>query len=132
MSILQSADGKTQIIINGGNPLEGCPKSWEESKAWEENANKDKDDLPEWRFDCGYKLDYDGGLINVSSRFYPPTTHYGATWDGCVKIEILGKPIEQKQFDCATLDELKMQVEKYVGEFIEKLLKIFPPQGDQN
>ena len=46
------------IIINGGEPLEGCPKSPDEAEAWVATANKDKgDSCPKWKFDCGYKLD---------------------------------------------------------------------------
>jgi len=111
------------IIMNGGNPLEGCPKDWDEAKKIQENLNLNKQEFgePLWKFDCGFKLDFDGSLLRVSSRFYPPKTSYGATWDGSVTISIMGKDIEEKKFDCKTLDELKNQVECYVNSFSEKL-----------
>jgi len=111
------------IIINGGNQLEGCPSDWDEAKKIQEKLNEGKEEfgVPNWRFDCGFKLDFDGALMSVSSRFYPPKTHYGATWDGSVTISFMGKKFEEKKFDCQTLDELKNQVEGYVNSFGEKL-----------
>lgn len=107
------SNGST-IIINGGDPLEGCPKDFKEADAWAEKANEDNEDGPKWSFDCGFKLDYDGPVISVSSRFYPPTTHGGSTWDGTVSVFFFDKEIREKKFDCKTLDELKSEVEKYV------------------
>lgn len=114
---------KATLIINGGNPLEGCPKSWDEANIWAAKANKD-DGTIQWRWDCGFKLDYDGEIVGVSSRFYPPTTHYGATWDGTVTITIMGKDWIKKEFDCNSLDELKEQVEKFIRETSERIEKI--------
>lgn len=111
------------IIINGGNPLPGCPESWDEANAWQAKANEDKEEYgqPEWSFDCGFKLDFDGPMLSISSRFYPPTTHGGSTWDGNVTVVLLGKDIEEKHFDCKTLDELKSSVEAYVQEVKNRL-----------
>lgn len=105
------------IIMNGGNPLEGCPESYEEADKWAENTNESSvvgPDGPKWKFDCGFKLDYDGPLVGISSRFYPPKTHYGPTWDGTVTIYYLGQDVFEKQFDCKSLDELRAQVENFV------------------
>lgn len=113
--------GNSTIIMNGGDPLPGCPENWEDAKKWEEKANEDKGDSPQWSFDCGFKLDYDGDLVRVSSRFYPPTTHGGSTWDGNVTIMIGGNDFREKSFDCPTLEELKIQVEKYVTETIFRI-----------
>lgn len=116
------------IIINGGEPLPGCPNDWDQANEIEFNLNgkKERDEIegPSWRFDCGFKLDYDGPLISVSSRFYPPKTGYGATWDGGVTIFILGKPVDIKKFDCPTLDELKNQVDQYVTDFVSKIVLV--------
>lgn len=111
------------IIINGGNPLPGCPKSWDDANAWEEKANEDKEEHREpcWSFDCGFKLDFDGPLLSISSRFYPPTTHGGSTWDGSVTVMLMGKDIEEKKFDCKTLDQLKIEVEQYVESIKSRL-----------
>jgi hypothetical protein len=117
--------GPCKIIINGGPPMPGCPKSWEEAHEWEENSNKNKRDdyEPRWHFDCGYKLDFDGPLFHVLSRFYPPKKYYGDTWDGDVEIYFFDEVIAKKSFDEKTLDNLKVAVEKYISnlkaEFIE-------------
>jgi hypothetical protein len=113
-NIIQTPNGT--VILNGGNALNGCPLSWEEAGQWEKSANLDKDefDEPLWKFDCGFKLDFDGPVLRVSSRFYPPKTHYGPTWDGNVTVYILGKEVEKKSFDCKTLNELKAEVEQYI------------------
>jgi hypothetical protein len=118
-------------IINGGDPLPGCPENWEEARKIEilfnNGREKSYDSNPYWSFDCGFKLDYDGSLITINSRFYPPTTHGGKTWDGTVTIELLGNKIREWKFDCQTIEELRNQVEAYVNEFIEHLKNLITP-----
>jgi len=114
-NIIQTEKGT--LIINGGNAVNDCPIDWDEAKKWQENANKDSNgdwERPEWKWDCGFKLDYDGAILRISSRFYPPKTHYGKTWDGTVTVCIFDKEIKEQKFDCKTLNELKHEVEKYV------------------
>ncbi len=102
-----TSDGKGNIgIFNGGNPLKDCPANWDEARKWIEAANKEDSDRwehPVWSFDCGFKLDYDGCLLQISSRFYPLKTHYGGTWDGSVSVMSGSKVVQEKSFDCATL-----------------------------
>lgn len=118
--------GASVIIINGGNPLEGCPKDWDKAREIEEQLNQGKegDDI-KWKFDCGFKLDFDGSLIRISSRFYPPKTHYGTTWDGTVSIFMMDREVAEKKFDCNSLSELKSQVESYVNSIIKRIESIF-------
>lgn len=114
------------IIFCGGNPLNGCPQDWEDAKIIIEKMNDGKTSSePQWSFDCGFKLDYVGELLSIGSRFYPPKTHYGATWDGTVRVYLRGETIQEKNFDCQTLEELKKQVDDYINEIIEKLQSIF-------
>jgi hypothetical protein len=115
-----------KIVVNGGTPLKGCPKDWDEAKVIVEKLNEGKNgsDL-QWSFDCGFKLDYDGEILSVSSRFYPPKSHYGETWDGTVTIYFLGKEIKEKDFNCKTLDELKDKVDKYVKNITDRINLIF-------
>lgn len=115
------------IIVNGGNALKDCPKCLEEAKIIETKLNTGKyenDPQPQWKFDCGFKLDYDGELVRVSSRFYPPKTHYGPTWDGSVSIYFLQNKICSKKFDCETLEELHTQVEEYMIWVKERILTL--------
>ena len=126
-NVYQSVNGTT-VIVNGGNPLPGCPESWEQAREIEKGLNggitKDDDewqDKPRWSFDCGFKLDYDGDLLRVSSRFYPPKTHYGITWDGHVGVFLFGEKVLDKEFDCPSLEELKSQVEAFVNEISGKV-----------
>jgi hypothetical protein len=110
------------IIINGGDNLKDCPKDWSEAKSIIKKLNEGNDDTDLcWKFDCGFKLDYDGGLITVCSRFYPPKTHYGLTWNGTVVIKLLSKTIEEKKFDCQTIYDLKNQVDEYIKSFVGKI-----------
>lgn len=117
--------GGRTMIFNGGNALPGCPDSWGEACAWEDKANEGKNKIehPIWNFDSGFKLDFDGPLISVSSRFYPPKTHYGLKWDGRVIISILGRSKIREKFECDSLDELKKKVESFVYDFVEKLME---------
>lgn len=116
---------KATIIFNGGNPLEGCPKNYDEANAWADKANDERDKFtnPIWSFDCGFKLDFDGPILSVESRFYPPKTHYGPKWDGNTRINLLGKKITEKYFEAVTLDDLKTQVESYVKEQVRTLIR---------
>jgi ABC-type glycerol-3-phosphate transport system substrate-binding protein len=120
--VYQSVSGAT-VIVDGGDPLPGCPASWDEAHEWADRVNKDgnKSEVPFWSWDCGFKLDFDGPLVSVSSRFYPPKSHYGPTWDGSVAISVLGNPVITKSFDCKTLDELKKSVETFALGFAKAL-----------
>ncbi len=117
-------DNKT-IIFNGGEPLEGCPKSWDEAYKWVDkaNANKNEHCEPKWKFDCGFKLDFDGPILDIESRFYPPKTHYGDKWDGNLSVRVLGKTIHEKYFEEDTLDQLKEAVESFVKQIVIDVLK---------
>ena len=122
MSILDEG----RIIINGGNPLPGCPESYEEANEWANKANENKDeyDVPRWSFDCGFKLDFDGSLLCISSRFYPPKTHYGPQWDGTVSIMKGDVTLFEKEFETNSLDDLRVQVEEYVDSIETFLFNI--------
>lgn len=113
---------KETLIINGGEPMCGCPKNWDEAKIIEDKLNEKNEVYdPQWKFDCGFKLDFDGRLVSISSRFYPPKSHYGMTWDGTVSIEIGNVLIKEQKFYCKTLIELQIEVEGFVNEFKVKM-----------
>lgn len=94
--------------------------NWDNARAWRDNANIGKDDYgePRWDFDCGFKLDFDGSLVRITSRFYPPTMNNGNWWEGNVKIFVLGKEVIKKELKCNTLDELKLVAEKFVNSLM--------------
>ena len=110
---------KNEIIFNGGDPIGNCPRTWDEAYQIQDKANFAKDEFnePLWKFDCGFKLDFDGPLVSVSSRFYPPKSHYSEDWDGCSTIYILDKKVVSKEFKCVSFEELKQQVEAWVESF---------------
>jgi hypothetical protein len=110
-----------EIIINGGNPLPGCPASYFEALGWAREANAGKEVGPYWSFDCGLKLDFDGELLSISSRFYPPKESYGSGWNGAATLYFLGEIIESKEFAAKTLDELKIEVEEYTRSLTNRL-----------
>ena len=117
------------IIINGGNALPGCPEDWDQARNIEKRMNEGKGeygdgkhDQVRWKFDCGFKLDFDGPLVYISSRFYPPKTSYGPTWDGAVTVFVLDQKVALRQFDCPTIEQLQSEVEAYVSEVKEKIL----------
>ena len=121
-----------QIISNGGNPLKDCPTSWDQATQWEVLANEDSGvGEPVWKWDCGYKLDYDGPVVTLSGRFYPPKTHYGPKWDGTVTVLILGEEVQSKEFDCDSLEELRSQVEAFKIDVADRLKKAFIAPGQQ-
>jgi len=122
-----------EMVFNGGEPIGDCPQTWEQAKEWESLSNGVVCigfPKPTWRFDCGFKLDYDGPLIDISSRFYPPKTHYGKSWDGDLNIRIKGKSVYQRSFDCETLDQLKTEVSNFTKNLSGELVKLFDKIND--
>ena len=103
------------IIMNGGDPLKDCPTDWKQANEWEEAVNAKKDDWePKWSWDCGFKLDFDShGIVSIESRFYPPKTYYGKTWDGNMNISVCGKEVLKKEFNCPDLETLRKEVESF-------------------
>lgn len=93
--------------------------NWENARLWEANANEKKEihNEPKWKWDCGFKLDFDGSLQSISSRFYPPHKNIGNFWEGTVQVYFLGDEILSKEFKTDTLDELKVEVEKFVKHY---------------
>ena len=108
------------IVVSGENPLENCPKDWNEAKIWINEYEKYYQD--EWSFDCGFKLDFDGGIVSILSRFYPPKSFYGKTWDGNSTVFVKGKEVVCKKFDCETFQELVKHVELFYTEIENKCL----------
>lgn len=113
------------IILNGGNPIDDCPKFWDDANAWIKKVNEHADGcgfIPKWSFDCGFKLDFDGPILSITSRFYPPKTGYGPKWDGDATVVLMGENLKTFKFKCDTLEELKEKVEalvKKIGNEIE-------------
>ena len=108
------------------------PKSFNEFHRWIDKANgfpfkeieEHQLEQPVWDSDCNFKLDFDGPIIHVSSRFYPPAKHYGPGWDGTVSIFLLGEEIKSQKFQCDDFDQLTTEVRTYVDNYILKLKEI--------
>ncbi len=113
--------GDTHIVMGGGESLPGAPESWEAAQNWADAANASKDEGPQWSWDCFMKLDYDGPLLSMSSRFYPPTKHYGPGWDGTVALMMGEVTIIEKNFQEDDLDILKTKVEMYCKVLSDKV-----------
>ena len=98
--------------------------NWEKAKAWQLLANE-KNSPVDWSWDCSFKLDYDGNILKVSSRFYPPCEQYGDNWGGTVMLCYLDKELISKKFVCGSLDILKHDVEKYVTDLLKEFEIMF-------
>jgi hypothetical protein len=89
---------------------------WNEAKECAENANSEKqiqEIEPRWSWDCGLKLDYDGGLLRVSSRFYQADNNI---YNGSVSFLIGDETLFDREFSCRHIDVLKADVETYVAK----------------
>lgn len=93
--------------------------NWETAKNWLKKANEKKDieNEPRWGWDCNFKLDFDGPLLTVESRFYPPHKNNGNWWEGSLKIYFTGNEILKKEFKSKELEELKKEVEIFVNDY---------------
>lgn len=98
--------------------------TWNNARAWQENANLKKQayDEPKWSWDCGFKLDFDGSLLRVSSRFYPPHKNSSNKWEGELSFLLFDQEIVNKQFKCDTVDQLREEVEGFVDHY-RKIIK---------
>ena len=95
---------------------------WDAAYKWQEQANED-DKLIKWSWNCGLKLDYDGDVCRVSSRFYPPhknSAEYGK-YDGTITVMIGDTDIREHKIEADTLDELQKLAENYVSEILDKI-----------
>lgn len=102
----------------------GCnsKEMWDAAHKWQDHAN-DEDNLIKWSWDCGLKLDYDGDVCRIYSRFYPPhksSAEYGK-YHGTINVLIGVEYIHEYKIEADTLDELKKITEKYVSEILEKM-----------
>ena len=88
--------------------------NWDNAQQWADKANEEKqiqEIEPRWSWDCGLKLDYDGGLIRVSSRFYQVNENI---FDGSVSFLIGDATLFNREFSSRHIDNLKKDVEEYV------------------
>lgn len=90
--------------------------NWDKAPTWQATANEDKEPEwfePNWNWDCGLKLDFDGGLLRVSSRFYQTNDDI---FDGTVSFVIGDDTIFQREFSSRNIEVLRNDVEKYCRE----------------
>jgi hypothetical protein len=108
-----------RIIINGGDPIKDCPTNYDAAHKWADEANGTRKEFesPMWKWDCGFKLDFDGPVLRFSGRFYPPKSHSGDKWDGGLTVIVMGRGIMKKEFECETLEDLRAQVEAFTEEY---------------
>jgi len=107
---------------------------WEVAPHFLEKLN---DETPEWlpnfSFDCNFKLDFDGGLLTVSSRFrryyIDETNKFG--WSGNVSVYNFDvfdfqqkNEIINKEFDAPDIEALKDQLTDYFTRMRQKLQPI--------
>ena len=101
-----------------------CPATFKDADEWAENANGEQEyGVPIWSWDCNFKLDFDGSLLRLSSRFYPPHKNDHDGWEGTASVMIGDQTISEKAFKTETLDELKVQVEGYRDDYMKFLME---------
>lgn len=97
---------------------------WDAAYKWQEQANEDNK-LIKWSWDCGLKLDYDGDVCCICSRFYPPhksSAEFGK-YHGTISVMIgdAAEYIHEHEIEAKTLDELKKLTEDYVSKILDKM-----------
>jgi len=95
---------------------------YDAANEWAEQSNQD-DNLCKWSWDVGLKLDYDGEICTISSRFYPPhknSAEYGK-YDGIITVLLGEDEIHNYKIEAETLNELKTKAEEYSAQLIEKI-----------
>ena len=103
---------------------ENSKEMWDAAFKWQEKANEE-DNFIKWSWDCGLKLDYDGDVCRISSRFYPPhksSDEYGK-YHGTISVMIgdAEEYLHQHEIEAETLDELQKVAEDYVYKILDKM-----------
>jgi len=103
---------------------ENTKEMWDAAYKWQEEANGE-DNLIKWSWDCGLKLDYDGDVCRISSRFYPPhksSSEYGKYY-GTISVMIgdAEEYLHEHEIEAGTLDELQNLAEDYVSKTLDKM-----------
>lgn len=101
------------------------PKSWDEARAWEDGANEGRKhcghSVPLWSFDCGFKLDYDGPMVQLYCRFYPSEDGY----DGNMSLWMDDRTVWSKKVKKAdSMEELKDIVEKEAKRLSGRIMEL--------
>lgn len=93
---------------------------------WADERNKNLSCVGRWSWDCGFKLDYDGSIFSISSRFYPPyRQNVGELfWNGTVSIIKGNDCIHEKKFKEYGLNLLAEKVENYVNIILGRIEKL--------
>jgi len=86
----------------------------------------------EWRWDCGLKLDYDGPIVRVASRFYLPHKRSAAypKYSGTITLTVGeykidgSNSITEKKLEADSLDELVEKTEAIVFRIMETTKKL--------
>ena len=98
---------------------------WDAAYKWQQDANGQNKNagVVDWVWDCGLKLDYDGSLCSISSRFYPPHKSHEdfGKYSGIVCLVLGDFEIHEHSIEASTLDELQLKTENYVHELIGKV-----------
>lgn len=85
---------------------------------------------PVFTSDCGYKLDFDGPLMTVSSRFWPPKQAYGEMWDGGIQVLFMDNKLLEKEFSDKTFEGLTSKIIKYTQNLDKTIKKILDDNID--
>jgi hypothetical protein len=116
---------------------ENSKEMWQAARVWEIESNNE-DSIIKWSWDCGLKLDYDGDVCSISSRFYPPHKNSmgSANYSGtiCLLVGDAAEYLHEHEVEAESLDSLKSIVENYVeellGEIHEAIRKALTQKGD--
>lgn len=97
---------------------------WDAAYEWAEKENEENPESEiRWSWDCGLKLDYDGSVCRISSRFYPPhksSEEYGK-YHGTISVIINNNSIHDYDVEAETLDELRKIVVEYVSGILKRI-----------
>jgi hypothetical protein len=103
---------------------------WEVAHQWEDRVNEARNEFeePVWSWDCNFKLDFDGPLMSVNSRFYPghktneffQNGHDG--WKGWVEIRVGPNSVERREFCEESPEAIRVAVEAHIEAWQNRLM----------
>jgi len=105
----------------------GSDDDWKQAREW---AEENSGDILEFSWDVGFKLDYDGEVLKILSRFYPPHKKHvdyiertGKKYTGQMTVYFLDKELHEVEIHANSLDELAEKAKAKADELISLIDK---------
>lgn len=83
-----------------------------------------------WGHDMQGKQNYDGAVVALSTRLWPPSYRIDRRWSACATLTIGGLVLAEERFDDETEEGLKALVEAWLEGRAKRIQRLLTMGGD--